>query len=46
MFSTDYPHWHFDTPEGALPVGLTDAQRSRILYDNAASFYGFGRYAR
>lgn len=41
MFSTDYPHWHFDTPEEALPAGLTDAQRVKILYDNAASFYGF-----
>jgi hypothetical protein len=46
MFSTDYPHWHFDSPEDALPAGLTEVQRSKILYDNAASFYGFGRYAR
>jgi predicted TIM-barrel fold metal-dependent hydrolase len=45
MFSTDYPHWHFDTAEDALPVGITEAQRSRILYDNAASFYRFGRDA-
>ena len=46
MFSTDYPHWHFDTAEEALPAGITDEQRGRILYDNAASFYRLGRYAR
>jgi len=40
MFSTDYPHWHFDTPEEALPVGLTEAQRSKILSENARAFYG------
>jgi hypothetical protein len=41
MFSTDYPHWHFDTPEGALPVGLTDEQRTKILSENARAFYSF-----
>jgi predicted TIM-barrel fold metal-dependent hydrolase len=45
MFSTDYPHWHFDTPEEALPAGITEEQRTRILYDNAARFYRLGRYA-
>jgi len=40
MFSSDYPHWHFDTPEEALPVGLTEAQRSKILSENARAFYG------
>ena len=39
LFSTDYPHWHFDTPEEALPAGLPDAVRRKILYDNAQSFY-------
>ena len=43
MFSTDYPHWHFDTPEEALPAGLTDEQRSRILSENARAFYGFSK---
>ena len=46
MFSTDYPHWHFNAPEEALPAGLTEVQRSKILYDNAAGFYGVGRSAR
>src|SRR3954447_14517749 len=41
MFSTDYPHWHFDTAEEALPVGLTDAQRRKILSENARAFYNF-----
>jgi predicted TIM-barrel fold metal-dependent hydrolase len=40
MFSTDYPHWHFDTPEEALPLGITDEQRRKILSENARAFYG------
>jgi predicted TIM-barrel fold metal-dependent hydrolase len=39
MFSTDYPHWHFETPEQALPVGLSDAARRKILHANARAFY-------
>jgi len=39
MFSTDYPHWHFDTPEQALPPGLPNKTRQKILYANAAAFY-------
>ena len=39
MFSTDYPHWHFDAPEEALPAGLPDdlapqdhgRERARLL---------------
>jgi predicted TIM-barrel fold metal-dependent hydrolase len=41
MFSTDYPHWHFDTPEEAVPAGLAEATRRKILYDNAHAFYRF-----
>jgi predicted TIM-barrel fold metal-dependent hydrolase len=41
MFSTDYPHWQFDTPEEALPPGISAEQRSKILYDNARAFYAF-----
>ena len=41
MFSTDYPHWHFDTPEDALPRGLPTGLRTKILSENARSFYGF-----
>lgn len=39
MFSTDYPHWHFSTPEQAVPAGLAPDQRRKILRDNAFSFY-------
>jgi predicted TIM-barrel fold metal-dependent hydrolase len=41
MFSTDYPHWHFDGPEEALPVGLSPTLRRKILRDNARDFYHF-----
>jgi uncharacterized protein len=39
MFSTDYPHWHFDSPEEAIPAGLSDDLKRKILYDNARAFY-------
>jgi predicted TIM-barrel fold metal-dependent hydrolase len=39
MFSTDYPHWHFAEPEQALPSGLTDNVKHKILRDNARAFY-------
>ena len=39
LFSTDYPHWHFDTPEGALPAALARATRGRIYSENAREFY-------
>jgi predicted TIM-barrel fold metal-dependent hydrolase len=38
LFSTDYPHWHFDADE-ALPAGLSAAQIRRILVDNARETY-------
>jgi uncharacterized protein len=40
MFATDYPHWHFDSPEQAVPVGVAGPVRSKILRDNARAFYG------
>jgi hypothetical protein len=39
MFSTDYPHLHFDTPEEAVPADLPDALRQKIMADNARAFY-------
>ena len=39
MFSTDYPHWHFDAPEEALPAGLPDGLLRKILAENARGFY-------
>ncbi len=43
LFSTDYPHWHFDTPEAALPAGLPAPLRHKILSDNARMFYRLPR---
>ncbi len=38
LFSTDYPHWHFEADE-ALPPGLSEALTRRILVDNALETY-------
>ncbi|MCC7369561.1 MAG: amidohydrolase [Chloroflexi bacterium] len=43
MFSTDYPHWHFDRPEEAVPAGLPAELRRKILSENARSFYRFDK---
>ena len=39
MYSSDYPHWDFDEPS-ALPAGIAEAQRRRILGENASALYG------
>ncbi len=40
MFSTDYPHWQFDTPDEALPpAGLADNLVAKIMGGNARAFY-------
>jgi predicted TIM-barrel fold metal-dependent hydrolase len=41
MFSTDYPHWHFspDDPHQAVPAGLPEGTRRKILSENARDFY-------
>jgi hypothetical protein len=41
LFSSDYPHWHFDDPQDALPSGLSAEQRQKIMSGNAEAFYGF-----
>jgi predicted TIM-barrel fold metal-dependent hydrolase len=38
MFSSDYPHWDFDSPSRAFPT-LPEALREAIFSDNARSFY-------
>jgi predicted TIM-barrel fold metal-dependent hydrolase len=45
MFATDYPHWDFDAPEFALPKGLPEGLRKKILWENAREFYGFAEPA-
>lgn len=41
MFSSDYPHWDFDSPEECFPSGIPETLRRKILFENAAAFYGF-----
>ncbi|NHN32687.1 amidohydrolase family protein [Paenibacillus agricola] len=38
MFSSDYPHWDFDSPTRAFPK-LPDAMRQRIFSQNALDLY-------
>ena len=40
MFSTDYPHWHFDRPEQAFPLELPEARRRKVMAENARAWYG------
>lgn len=40
LFGSDYPHWHFDTLEAAIPRELPDGVRQAVLVDNARAFYG------
>lgn len=39
LFATDFPHWHFDAVEEALPTGLSGQLRGKILTENARAFY-------
>jgi predicted TIM-barrel fold metal-dependent hydrolase len=39
MFATDFPHWHFDHPQQAVPHGLADAALRAVLAGNARAFY-------
>ena len=40
MFSSDYPHWDFDSPAQALPSTLSKPDRAAILAGNACALYG------
>jgi predicted TIM-barrel fold metal-dependent hydrolase len=39
MFSTDYPHWSYDSPTWAINRFPSD-QRERIMKGNATELYG------
>jgi predicted TIM-barrel fold metal-dependent hydrolase len=39
MFSSDYPHWDFDSPAHALPK-LPENVHRRIFETNARAWYG------
>lgn len=39
MFSTDYPHWDFDSPKQALPSSLSKEITGMILAENACRLY-------
>ncbi|GIO13318.1 amidohydrolase [Cohnella xylanilytica] len=39
MFSTDYPHWDFDSPSRSLPTTFSPELKRKIFYDNAKNFY-------
>jgi hypothetical protein len=39
LFSTDYPHGQWDTPEDAFPRDLPDALKRKIAVANARAFY-------
>ncbi len=40
MFSTDYPHWHFDTPAEAFPASaVSETTLRKIMSENARAFY-------
>jgi len=39
MFSSDYPHWDFDSPVKALPAAMPAELRAKIMGGNAARLY-------
>jgi predicted TIM-barrel fold metal-dependent hydrolase len=40
MFSTDYPHWDYDDPQQVFRFKASDAEKARVLRDNAKALYG------
>jgi hypothetical protein len=44
LFSTDYPHWHFEGSQ-AFPTGFPAALRRRVLVDNPRATYPRLRHA-
>lgn len=46
LFSSDYPHWHFDEREEALPVKLSPDLKRKIFVENARTLYGLNGSTR
>ncbi len=46
LFSTDYPHWHFDGRDDALPVKLPPELERKIFIENARVMYGLDMSAK
>ena len=46
MFSTDYPHWDFDSPEKAFPDAVDLSVRQNVFLHNARKLYRFEVAAR
>lgn len=40
MFSSDYPHWDYDSPYESVPESFPEDRRRRILGENASKLYG------
>ena len=43
LFSTDYPHWDFDSPGQAPPRSPPTEVKQKILGANACRLYGLCR---
>lgn len=41
VFSTDYPHWDFDSPTRVFPSSFPKDIRRKVLYENARKWYDF-----
>jgi predicted TIM-barrel fold metal-dependent hydrolase len=40
MYSSDYPHWDFDSPKDAIPRGLPEETRRLLFNGTACALYG------
>jgi predicted TIM-barrel fold metal-dependent hydrolase len=41
LFSSDYPHWDFDSPTHSIPRSFPKEVKNKILYENARKWYDF-----
>jgi predicted TIM-barrel fold metal-dependent hydrolase len=43
LFSSDYPHWDFDSPTQAIPRRIPSELREQIMAGNGCALYGLPR---